>query len=238
MCVLVGLVEPDFTRHQAGSGSEKHSARVQEWLTFMEDEEPCPYDQTFEIIASATEPPRAKNSRPGLKRKLSNGVLDEYNILQYTKIATERRKALALAEVKKQRSDAGSQTVEPVKEEKSASHRSEESTSFGADNVESTVPPATSVRRKKGPVLCAICGCSFSRLCEAIRVSEGQYSEETSLRVVAVSSCCAISWFSAFDVDWLFTGSACRGHSKGPSRRPSGSGSALQAFIHGCPGHD
>ncbi|KAF4721186.1 signal recognition particle subunit srp68 [Perkinsus olseni] len=169
MCVLVGLVAPDFNRYPAVSGSEKHSARVQEWLTFMEDEEPCPYEQTFEIIASATEPPRAKNSRPGLKRKLSNGVLDEYNILEYTKIATERRKALALAEVKKQRSDAGSQTVEPVKEEKLVSHRSEESTSFGADNVEPKVPPATSVRRKKGPVFCAICGCSFSRLCEALR---------------------------------------------------------------------
>ncbi|KAF4743491.1 signal recognition particle subunit srp68 [Perkinsus olseni] len=47
MCVLVGLVEPDFNRYRAGSGSEKHSTRVQEWLTFMEDEEPCPYEQTW-----------------------------------------------------------------------------------------------------------------------------------------------------------------------------------------------
>lgn len=46
MCVLLGLVEPGIHWHADELVTEEHTLRVQEWLSFMEDEEPHPYDQT------------------------------------------------------------------------------------------------------------------------------------------------------------------------------------------------
>ncbi|KAF4673021.1 signal recognition particle subunit srp68 [Perkinsus chesapeaki] len=173
MCVLVGLSQPKARSVTITTEVDKHSARVHEWLAFMEDEESHPYDQTYEVVRAEPKQPRTRSGRISSNRKMDIGVLDDCNIMEYTKIAAERRKALASLEARKRRRDTLTHSgISTVVKEDDLKGTLSSSVICSPDNVVPQNPPSSPVRRKRGPVQCGICGCSFSLLRESIRCAE------------------------------------------------------------------